>query len=820
MENLINDVRQALRQFRQAPGFTCAAVAAFALGIGANTAIFSVVNAVLLKPIPFPEPDRLVMLMNSGPRGSSPAASPAKFAHYLQQSAALEEVSAFREGVLSITGGETPEQLRSGQVSANYFRLFRAPIVLGRPFSAEEDRPRAPKTALISHGLWERHFGRDPVVLGRTITLNGEPATIIGVVGPQFNVAEFGPPPEVWIPFQLDTESTDQGHYFRVAARLKPGVSLGQAKALLEVSAAAFRKKFPNALGPNSGFTVTPFQEAFVARVRPTLWVMTGAVACVLLIACANVANLLLVRASRRKQEIAVRAAIGAARGRIISQLLTESVLLSLGGGALGLVLGVSGMRALLAINTADLPRLGEAGSLLGLDWRVAAFTLGLALVTGMLFGLLPALHASRTDLSVTLKEGGGRLGTGFRQNKLRSTLVVAEIALALVLLVGSALMIRTFLALRSVNPGFDPVNVLTMRMNLAGPRYAQSASLDRMAREGIERIRALPGVEAASATYCVPLEGGYGLPFQILGRPLQDGPFHGGGGWTTVSPGYFDVFRIPVKRGRAITERDDAAGPPVVVINEAMARLYWKDTDALNDRLLIGKGVMKEFASEQPRQIIGIVADSRDGGLNDDPQPTMFIPQGQVPDAANALNVGLTPMAWVIRTKTNPYALEAPVREQLRQLTGLPVSDVRTMQEIVTISTSRQRFNMVLMGVFGASALVLAVIGVYGLISYTVQQRTREIGIRIALGADAGSVRRMVVVQGMWLAAAGIVLGLGAASGLVRYLAQFLFGVGAWDRGVFVGTPLLLALVALAAVWFPACRASRVDPVVALRTE
>ncbi len=820
MENWLRDLRHALRQFRKAPGFSFAAVAAFALGIGANTAIFSVVNAVLLKPIPFPKPDSLVMFMNTGPRGTSSAASPAKFAHWRQQSAAFEYVSAFRDGIVNYTGGTFPEQLRSGQVSADYFRLFGASILRGRSFSAEEDRPGGEKTIVLSHGLWVRRFAADPEVLGRTILLSGEPYVVIGVVEPGFKAEEFGPSPEVWLPFQLDPESTDQGHYFRVAGRLKPGIALGKARALLQVSTETYRKKFPNGLGANNGFTVTPLQEAVVANVRPTLWVMAGAVGCVLLIACANVANLLLVRATRRSHEIAIRAAIGAGRASIVRQLLAESVVLSVAGGALGLILGLAGIKALLAINTADLPRLGPDGSLVGLDWRVAGFAALLSVGTGLLFGLIPALQGSRPDLSTTLKEGGGRSGTGFRHNKTRSILVVAEVALALVLLVGSALLIRTFVALRSVDPGFDARNVLTMRMSLTGPRFAKSAAVDQIIRDGVERMRALPGVEAASATCCVPLQGGYGLPFVIVGRPLQDGPFHGGGGWTTASPGYFDVFKIPVKRGRAFTERDDSLAPRVVVINETMARQYWKDGDPLNDRLLIGKGVMREFADEQPRQIIGVVADSRDGGLNNEPAPTMFIPQAQVPDAANALNVGISPMAWVVRTRMDPYSLSAKVQEQLRQATGLPVSDIQSMSEIVSLSTSRERFNMLLMSIFGGSALLLAAIGVYGLIAFSVQQRTREIGIRIAMGAGSTTVRRMVVRQGMILAGAGIALGLASAFGLTRLLSGFLFGVGAWDRTVFVGIPILLAAVALAAVWFPAQRASRVDPVVALRCE
>ncbi|MDP2055260.1 MAG: ABC transporter permease, partial [Acidobacteriota bacterium] len=469
-------------------------------------------------------------------------------------------------------------------------------------------------------------------------------------------------------------------------------------------------------------------------------------------------------------------------------------------------------------VNTAGLPRIGVDGALVGIDWRVVAFTVGISLATGILFGLIPALQSSKTDLSSTLKETGGRSGTGFRQNKTRSILVVVEVALALTLLVGSALLIRSAIALSQVNPGFDANNVLTMRMSVTGPQYASAQAVDLMVRSGTDRLRALPGVVAASSTCCVPLEGGYGLPFVISGRPLTDGPFHGGGQWINITPGYFDVFKIPVKRGRDFTDRDDSVAPPVVIINEALANEFFKDKDPLNERLVIGRGVMREFATEGERQIIGVVGDTRDGGLQQQPGPAMYIPQSQVPDAANALNLGLTPMGWVVRTAGDPYAMSAAVQEELRQATGLPVSNVRSMADIVVRSTSRQRFNMWLMTVFGASALLLAAIGIYGLMAYTVEQRTQEIGIRLSLGADGGSVRRMVVFQGMRLAVAGVLIGLAASWGLAQLMTAFLFDVEARDPLVFVGVPVLLTVVAFFAVWFPALRAAKVDPMVALR--
>ena len=820
METILQDVKHSFRAFRKSPGFTAAAVAALTLGIGTNTAIFSVVNSVLLKPAPFPDPDRLVMFLNISPQGSGPGASPVKFQHWREQSAVVREVAAFRAGVVNLTGNGFPEQLQSAQVSADYFPLFGAIPFIGRTFTPQEDLPHGAKVAVISHGFWSRRFAADPQIIGRTISLGGDPYVVIGVLSPGFDFRDFGPAPDVWVPFQLDPNSNDQGHYFTAAGRLKPGVTMEQANARLKISAEEFRRKYPAVLGPKGTFGVQPLREAMVTNVRSSLLVLVGAVSFVLLIACANVANLLLARAVGRRREIAIRAAIGAGRGRIIRQLLTESVLLSLAGAVAGAVVGVAGIRALLSVNTANLPRVGQDGSLVVVDGRVLAFTILVAVVTGVLFGLIPALQSSRPDLSSTLKESGGRAGTGLRHNKARTALVMTEVALAVVLLVGSALLIRTSLALGAVKPGFSAEGVLTMRTSLNAPQFASSAAVDQLLRVGIEHLRGIPGVLTASATCCVPLEGGYGLPFIVMGRPLTDGPFHGGGNWQTVSPGYFDVFQIPVLRGRAFTERDDGGSPPVVVINQAMARRFWPKADPLSDKIWIGKGLMPQLSTETPRQIIGVVGDVRGNGLNNDPAPTMYVVQAQVPDALNALNGRLTPMKWIVKTRGNPLALSAAIQEQIRQVTGLPVTDVRTMEEVVSRSTSRQRFNMLLMTVFGTAALFLAAIGIYGLMAYAVQQRTQEIGIRMALGAGTGKVRKMVVFQGMQLALAGVVVGIGAAFGQTRLMASFLFGVKANDPGVFVSVAVVLSLVSLLAVWIPARRATRIDPVIALRCE
>ena len=821
IETTLRDVRHALRMFVQSPAFAFAAVAALTLGIAVNTAIFSVVNAVLLRPLPYPDANRIVYFMSNPGNGPAfPGASPAKFAHFRRQTQVTDLASAFNTALLNYTDGSFPEQLRGGRVSADFFRLFGASTVLGRTFTAEEDRPRGDKVVILSEAFWQTRMNADPAVLGKAISLGGVPHTVVGVLA-GFTIDDlFSPAPQLWIPFQLDPEATDHGHYFQSAGRIKDGVSLEQAQARLNASAADFRAKFTTAIGPNSSFSVAPVGAVLVRNVRQSLFVLAAAVGFVLLIACANVANLLLVRATGRQREIAIRAALGGSRGRIISQVLTESLVLSTIGGALGLAFGLVAIRAMLSINTAGLPRVGQEGGLVGVDWRVLAFTTGLSLLTGLIFGLIPALQSSRTDLTSTLKETGGRSGTGFRQNKTRSILVVVEVALALTLLVGSALLIRSAIALGRVEPGFDPNNVLTMRMSLTGPQYASSQAVDLLIRNGAERLKAVPGVQNAAATCCVPLEGGFGLPFIVSGRPLTDGPFHGGAGWINITGAYFDVFKIPVTKGRAFTERDDSLAPPVVIINEAFASQFFKDQDPLSNRLTIGKGVMREFATEGERQIVGVVANTRDGGLNQDPPAIMYIPQAQVPDAANALNLGFAPVGWVVRTAGDPYAASESIQAALRESTGLPVSQVRSMADVVVRSTSRQRFNMWLMTIFGASALLLAAIGIYGLMAYSVEQRTQEIGIRLSLGAEGGSVRRMIVKQGMRLAIAGIVVGLGASWGLAQFMRAFLFQVEARDPVVFVGVPVLLSVVAFLAVWLPALKASKVDPVVALRYE
>ncbi|MES1262303.1 MAG: ABC transporter permease [Acidobacteriota bacterium] len=816
VRSLFSDTRYAVRSFRQRPGFTVTAVAALALGTGATTAIFSLVNAVLLKPLPVFDADRFVLLTTTDDGGSD-AVSPAKFIHWRAQTSVFRDVSAFSMGAMNYTGGNVVELWPSMQASADTFRCWGIPILLGRSFTPEEDLPSGPRVVLIGRTLWKRRFAGDPNVVGKTVLLSGEPFTIVGVAGESAGLREVGPPPEVYEPFRIDPLTRDLGNYFQVVARLQPGVTVEQANARLRVSAADYRARFAKDLGPKERFVVRPFREALVGEIRPLLFALFGAVTLVLLIACANVANLLLVRAAGRRREIAIRAALGAGRGRMIRQLLAESGLLSLAGGALGLLLGYGGIRALLSVNTADLPMLGESGSAVGLDWRVLAFALAVSLVTGIVFGLFPALQGSRADLNSILKDSSGRTGTGLRQNKARAALVLSEVSLAVVLLVGAALLIRTFGALYAVERGFDTKNVITLRSLLAGPKYAKARDTAEAIRSGLEHIRSVPGVVAASATCCLPLQGSYDLNFEIMGRNAMIGGSTPQAGWTMISPGFFEVFGIPLKRGRTFTGHDDGGSPAVVVINERMAKMFWKNGDPLQDRIAIGRGLMKEFRDEPVRQVIGIVGDTRDDGLNNNPRPIMYIPQAQLPDAANAWFIR-SPLAWVARTRIDPHALASPIAEQLKRAVGLPVSEVRSMDQVVALSIGRQRFNMLLMTVFGCSSLLLAAIGIYGLLAYTVEQRTQEIGIRLALGADARGVRNMVVREGMSLVLAGVATGLLAAGAMGQVIDSFLFGVQARDPAVFVVVPAILSAVALAAIWLPANRASRLNPLDSLR--
>jgi len=817
MAELWNDVKHALHLFIKSPGFTVAAISALALGIGANTAIFTVVNAVLLKPLGYPDADRIVQIMLTSPQGSGAGASIPKFQEWQRQTSIFKDVAAydFAGPGFNITG-DRPELIHGIHVSEGYFRVFGAPVMLGRTFTQQEDSPNGGHVVVLSYGLWQRRFGGNQKVIGQALSLGGEPYTIVGVLGRDFVT---DPASDIWIPFQFEPNSTNQGHFFMAAAMLKPSVTVAQANAQMKLAYAEFRRQFPTA-DPKGGFAVQPLRDSIVRNARTSLLILLGAVSLVLLIACANVANLLLVRATGRKREFAIRAAMGASRTRVIRQLLTESVLLAVGGGVLGLGLGFLGVRWLLAISPAGLPRIGENGAAVGVDWRVLGFTLAVSCATGILFGLFPAFSVSRTDLNSSLKESSNRAGTGFRQGKTRSVLVITEVALALVLLVGAALLIRTFVALRGVNAGFDAHNVLTMEMSMNGDRFSKTAAIAQLSRDGRQRLNAIPGVESSAFTCCLPVGGQFGLPFAIAGRPVDPSKGQQGAGWMQASPDYYKVFRIPVLRGREFTEADTGSSPSVLLINEAFQKQYFPNENPIGQQILVAKGMGPPF-EEPARQIVGVVGNTHDAGLDQDTPPLMIVPDSQVLDAMTALNAKIVPLRWAVRTHGDPKVLSNAIAEQLRQASGgFPVAHILPMEEIVSRTTSRQSFNMMLLTIFGAIALVLAAIGIYGLIAYSVQQRTQEIGIRMALGADRASIRKLVVWNGMKLTLLGMLIGLAASFGLTRLIASFLFGVKTWDPTAFILVPLVLAAVAMVAVWLPATRASRIEPMRALRIE
>jgi predicted permease len=820
IETSWRDLRFAVRSLAKTPAFTIIAVLVIAVGIGVNTAVFSVVDTVLLKPLTYPDPQSLMLLMNTSPRATFPGANIPKFNIWRQQTSIFERVAAddFGGAGMNLTGGDHPQQVQGFHVTADYFALFGAPLAAGRTFTAAEDRPNGGNVVVLSYSLWQNRFGGDPSIVGKTIQLDGQAYLVVGVIGKGF-VTDL--PADLWIPFQFDLNSRDMAHYFTVAARLKPGITVPQANAQLRLAADQYRRTYGNrAIGPKDSFSVVQLQEFMIGDTRMPLLVLLGAVGLELLIACANVANLLLAKAASRKRELATRAALGAGRGQIIRQLLTESLVLSLSGGLLGLILGFAAVRLLLAVNVGDLPRLGEDGSAVTLDLNILLFTLGISIFTGIFFGLAPAISASRHNLAAALNENGNRASMGLRSGKLRSALVVGEMAMALILVIGAALLIRTFMKLEAVDPGFETHNVLTMSMSVSGARFQTTAPVAQVLRAGKDRLMAIPGVVSVGATNCLAFENGFGMVFDVLGRPKGNAPFTGDAGFYSISEGYFDAFKIPLVRGRNFTEHDDSAAPLVVMINQAMAKQYWPNGDPLKDRIQIAPGAGPAFA-EGPRQVIGIVGDTHDQGLNRDASPIMFIPIAQMPDLETALNSRVAPLWWLVRSNVDPHTLVTPITAALRDASGgLPVGHVRTMDELEARNTSRQRFNMLLLTVFGGAGLLMAAIGVYGVMSYSVQQRTQELGIRMALGAQASDLWRMVIGQGMTLTLIGVAIGIGGAFWLTRFLASFLFGVKAWDPLVFIATPLLLTVVALIAVWIPARRATRVDPMAALRLE
>jgi predicted permease len=814
------DIRYAIRMLRSNPAFTLIAVAALALGIGANTAIFTVVNSVLLQPLPYPEPDRIMQVGRQFRGGEGWSNSIPKYMMW-RQNDVFESMTLFGQNALGMNVGSSdrPEQAKAVRVSQDYFRVFATPPAMGRAFSSSEDLPGGPSVMVISHGLWQSRFGGDQQILGRSIPLDGKPTTVVGVMPRSF---EANPPADLWIPLQADPASTNQGHYLHTAGRLKPGVTPQQAKAAMQVVGERFRAANPKWMNKDENVAVVPLREVTVGSVKRALLVLTGAVGFVLLIACANVANLLLARAAARQKELAVRAAIGASRARVLRQLLTESVLLALLGGALGFVLGSWGVRGLLALSPGEIPRLtdtnGIRSAIPALDWQVAAFTMAVALGTSIVFGLLPALQTSNPDLAGTLKDAGGRAGVSRAQNRARSVLVASEIALALVLLIGASLLIRTFIGLRAANSGIDPNNVWTFE-TATGDNYSTTARVDHLITQSIRRIESLPGIEVAASAIALPISNGIDLPFTIAGKPApKDSQYHGDEQWRSISPHYFQVFRIPLLRGRVFRETDTANATRVVIINEAMAKRYWPNEDAIGQVITIGKGLGPEF-EDPPRQVVGVVGSVRESGLRDGLVPVMYLPLSQQPEGISKLASEVLPLAWAIRSSADPASLRTALAREIHAVDSLvALSSERPMKQVIAKTIARQDFNMMLLTVFAALALLLAAIGVYGVMAYSVERRTQEMGIRMALGAARSDLLRLVLSYGMKVAAAGVVVGLGLAYATTRLLSSLLFGVKAVDPLTFGGVTVVLTLVALLATYIPARRAAAIDPSDALR--
>jgi putative ABC transport system permease protein len=806
LERLWQDIRFSLRSLRRSPGHTAAALLALALGIGANTAIFSVVHGVLLEPLPYPSPERLVMLIDANPsRGFDRfTSSPPNFIDWRDQSRSFAGMAAMTRANPSLTGGGAePERLEGAQISAGFFETLQVPPALGRGIGAADDRPGAPPVVVLSHELWRRRFGADPRLVGRTIDLDGRPHTVVGIAPEGF---QFPSRAELWIPLALEiTPDMRGGHFLGVVGRLKPGLSVERAQAELSVIAGRLAKQYPDT---NTGWTVSavPVRELMVEDVRPALLVLMATVAVVLLIACANVANLLLARMASREREVAIRTAIGAGRGRLVRQFLTESVLVALAGGALGLLLALWGTRALVAMNADNIPRASE----IGLDPPVLLFTLALAVVTGLVFGLVPALHAARPDLQGTLKEGGRGASVGVRARSARGALVVVEVALTLVLLVSAGLLLRSFAGLAAVPPGFSSAGVLTLQLNLPESRYGEEPQMAAFYDGLLASVRGLPGVRSAGAIYPLPLgTGRYMLSYVVDGRPEPPPGQEESSHIRFVTPGYLESMSIPLLRGRQLDAGDREGAMPAVVVNRTMAERAWPGEDPIGKRLTFDDPT---DADAEWRTVVGVVGDVRHAELSTEPDAETYLPIAQDPSPFVTL---------VVRADGDPMRLAAPVREAVRRADrDIPVFSVRPLERVVAESLAEQRFRTTLLAIFAGLALVLASVGVYGVVSYGVTQRRHEMGLRMALGARREQVQRLVVGQGLRLVLVGAAVGLVAAYLATRLLASFLYGVRATDPLTFAAVPALLALVALAASWLPARRATQVDPIVALRAE
>lgn len=824
METLLADIRHSFRLLIKSPGFTSVAVLALALGIGANTAIFSVIDRVLLAPLPYPNSERIMRVARKFPNGNGSSVSIPKFMAW-RKSNSFEAMAAYDFGSISLNlgTGDRPNPVNGMHATADFFRVFGVSPILGRTFTPQEDMPNAGKFVVVTYNLWKNRLGGNRDIIDKTILLSGDRYEVLGVLPENYQP---DPPTDLYLPEQFDPNSTNQGHIYYVAGRLKPGATAQAAQAELAVIADQFRAAHPEIMDKTESVAVIPLRVAIGGDIRFALLILAGAVGFVLLIACANVASLLLARAAGRQREIAIRTAIGASRGRIVRQLLTESMLLSVAGGIAGLVLGSIGVRALLTLSPGNIPRINDPEHSLNglalLDWRILLFLFGITLLTGVLFGLLPALRISHLDVNATLKESSGRSGTGLKHSRVRGLLVISEVALAVVLLAGAALMIRTFAGLHSVKPGIDPSNVLTMKTAISGARYGSTAQVASMVEQATDRLQALPGVQAAASAVSLPMDQvGIDMPFSIAGRTPKGGDkWIGDEYWRFVSPGYFEALRIPLLRGRYFTRTDTGKSDLVVIVNEAFARKYWPGQDPIGQQILIAHGLGPEFEEPQ-RQVIGVVGSVTESGLAKGMVPVMYIPQSQVTNGLTRLGASLLPLSWVIRTSADPFSVAAAATHEFESLDPqLAPSHVLTMNQVIAESNTRQNFNTLLLTVFACIALLLAAVGIYGLMAYSVEQRTQEIGIRMALGANQSKIMRLIMGQGLRLAIIGTLAGLAAAYGLTRLLANFLFGVKAGDPLAFSAVAATLITVTLLAALVPTRRAMRVDPIVALRQE
>jgi putative ABC transport system permease protein len=798
LDEVWQDLRYGGRMLVKHPGFAFIAVLTLALGIGANTAIFSVVNAVLLRPLPFNEPERLVMVWLKGPEAAGGDRVPLPVADLLDwraQNGSFESVGAFRTTADNYTGGESPERVRAASVTANFFTTLGAHPALGRTFQSDEERPGAQSVVVISQQFWRKHFAADPQVIGRSINLSGASFTIIGVMPEAFDYPARDV--ELWTAMQLQAPNRRGPFLLIGVARLKPGVTLPQARAEMNSMKSSFA-------GEKFDFNVLPINEFIVGEAKPAILMLLTAVTLVLLIAAANVANLLLARAASREKEIVIRAALGASRWRVVRQLLTESLLLALIGGGLGLLMAWRGVDLLLKLAPEDLPRLQQ----IGIDGRVFGWTALVSLLTGLVFGLAPALQSARLNLDETLKEGGRGETEGAGKRRWRNLLVVSELAMAVMLLIGAGLLLNSFWRLQRVDPGVDPRQTLTMQIPLQGPRYAQSQQANAFYDQLIERVKTLPGVRAAAVSNSLPPdEQPWSDDFTIEGRPVdpREAPIAND---IRVSPEYFQTLGARLLRGRTFSSTDSGNAPQVMVINDTLARRYFPRENPIGKRINRG-------TESQPSvwEIIGVVGDIKYKGLGEETLPAFYQPIAQ--------NTWRGVFLIVKTDAADPLGLAGAVSNEIRSLDReLPVTQIRTLEQRLYASVAQPRFRTAIVALFAALALILASIGIYGVISYSVTQRTHEMGIRIALGARSRDVLSLVVKQGMALTVIGLSVGLSASFALTRLMKTLLFGVSATDPLTFIVISLLLTVVALLACWIPARRATKVDPLLALRRQ